>query len=93
MMGGLRSVLDIGMALLAIANLYSHLSTMASKAAGVAKTLVGRILSFLYRSTGFRLVGQLSNPTIRVRTLKALMMTFVRLFSALLLCLTAKMKS
>ena len=46
----------------------------------------------LQRNTGFRLVDQLNKPTTRTRALRVVLMTFVRLFSALLLCLRAKMK-
>ena len=47
MMGGLRSILEIGMAGLAVANFYSHVSAMAKKSVKVIKSMLSAILRFM----------------------------------------------
>ena len=92
MMGGLQSILQLGMAAIAIANFYNHLSSMAKKLIEVIKKMAGGIVSFIQNRMGAKIIGKLSNPETRMKALKSIVMNFVRVFAFLLICLAAKLK-
>lgn len=92
-MGGLRSILELGLAAIAIANFYSHISAMTKKIAEVIKTMLGGIMKFLHKRVTGRVISKLTNPNTRTRALKHVLVSFVRVFSVLLLCLAAKLRS
>jgi len=93
MMGGLRSIIELGFAAIAIANFYTHLSTMAKKLAGVIKNMATSITSFLQRKVGSKIMTSLADPETRMKTVKKVVVNFVRVFSLLLMCLAAKLKT
>lgn len=92
MMGGLKSVLEIGMAGLAIANFYSHASTMASKLAGVIRKMMAWIFNFMGRRVFGKMVAGMSNSKMRMKMVKGVVINFVRVFSVVLLVVAAKLK-
>mgnify|MGYP000073661029 CR=1 FL=1 len=93
MMGGLNSIIQIGFAMIAIANFYSHVSTMAKKLAELCKSMTTSLLSFMKKRMGLKIIHKLGNPETRMKALKTVIINFVRAFSCVLLCLAAKMKS
>ena len=93
MMGGLQSILQLGMAAIAIANFYSHISAMAKKLIEVIKKMAGGMVNFLHNKVGAKLVGKFTNPETRWKTIKNVIVTFVRVFGVLLVCLAAKLKT
>jgi hypothetical protein len=93
MMGGLQSIVQLGFAAIAIANFYTHLSAMGKKLVAMLKSLTGTILTFLNRRVTGKILGKLKNPETRMRTVKGVILNFVRVFSVVLLCLAAKLKS
>lgn len=93
MMGGLKSVLELGFAAITIVNFYTHISTMAKKIAGVIKGVMGAIFSFLHKRVAGTVLSKLTDPSTRMRALKKITISFVRVLSVLLLCLAAKLKN
>ena len=93
MMGGLRSILELGLAAIAIANFYTHISAMAKKLIEVIKRMVGGIANFIQNKVGARIIGKLSNPETRWKTIKNVVVNFVRVFAVLLVCLAAKLRT
>lgn len=92
MMGGLRSVIELGFAAIAIANFYTHLSAMASKLAGMVKSMMSSIINFINKRLTGKMLSKLTNPETRLKTLKGLLLNITRVFSTLLLCLAFKLK-
>ena len=62
MMGGLQSILQLGMAAITIANFYTHLSTMAKQLASVIKGMAASIMKFLHKKVGVTIFGKIANP-------------------------------
>lgn len=62
MMGGLKSVLELGFAAIAIANFYTHLSAMAQKIVGGIKRVMGVIFNFLQKKVAGTLFSKLARP-------------------------------
>ena len=91
-MGGLNSVLEIGMAGLAIANFYGHASTMARKFAGVIKKMLTWIFDFMGRKVFGKMVAGMSNSKTRMKVVKGVILNFVRVFSVVLLVVASKLK-
>jgi len=87
MMGGLRSIIELGFAFIAVANFYTHISSMAKKLAETAKHMLGGMFNFLKGRVGGN-VQKLKNP----RTLRKVILNFVRVFSVVLIVLAAKLK-
>ena len=92
MMGGLKSIIEIGFAMIAIANFYGHASTMAKKIASACQSMLSGLVHFVRTKMGFKLMNKLNNSEARTKALKGIILNFVRLFSGLLLCLAAKLK-
>lgn len=93
MMGGLRSIVELGFAAIAIANFYSHTSEMAKKLFQFLKSTTANIFSFLHSKITAKLVANLTEPSKRIKTLKAIIMNFIRVVAVMLLCLAAKMRT
>lgn len=93
MMGGLKSVLELGFAAIAIANFYTHLSAMGKKIVGAIKRVISAIFNFLQKRVSGTVFSKLANPTTRMGAFKKMMIVSVRVLSVLLLCLAAKLKN
>ena len=92
-MGGLRSIIELGFAAIAIANFYTHISTMAKKLAEVIKNMATYITSFLQRKVGSKIITSFKDSETSMKTIKKIVVSFVRIFSVLLMCLAAKLKT
>lgn len=55
--------------------------------------MLGGLLNILNKRIASKMVSKLSNPETRIKTIKNFALNFVRLFSVLLLCLAAKLKT
>lgn len=66
---------------------------MASKVAGLVKSMLSGLLNFLNNKIAGKMLSKLSNPETRIKTIKNVLVNFVRLLSILLLCLAAKLKT
>jgi hypothetical protein len=92
MMGGLRSIIELGFACIAIANFYSHASDIVKKLTNFLKETGSKILGFLNRTVGKSIVSKFTEPETRMKTIKLLIINFVRGIAVLLLVLASKMR-
>ena len=93
MMGGLQAIVQLGMAAIAIASLYTQLSAMTKKLIEVIKKMAGGIVNFMHQRVGAKIVGRFADPKTRMKTIKGALFNCVRVFALLLMCLAYKMKT
>lgn len=58
MMGGLRSIIELGFAAIAIANFYGHASDIVKKLTNFIKETGSKLLGFLNRTVGKRIISK-----------------------------------
>jgi fructoselysine-6-P-deglycase FrlB-like protein len=92
MIGGLRSIIELGMAGIAIANFYNYASDIVKKMIDFIKSAGAKILKFLHRKFAAKMLNNLAQPDRRMKTIKALIFNFVRVVALLMLGLSAKLK-
>lgn len=66
---------------------------MASKIAGLVKSMLSGLINFINKRLAGKVLSKLANPETRIKTIKNMLVNVVRLFSILLLCLAAKLKT
>jgi len=91
-MGGLKSVIELGFAAIAIANFYSHASDIVKKLMNFVKETGTKLMGFVSRNLGDKIVSKFAEPTTRIKTIKSLAINLVRGVAILLLVLSAKLR-
>lgn len=66
---------------------------MTKKLVAVVKSMLGGLLKFMHKRFAKKMLLTLADSDSRKKTLKTFLINFVRVFSVVLLCLSAKMKS
>lgn len=92
MMGGLRSILELGFAAIALANFCSRSADIFKKFMEFGKQTSKSMGSFIESKLPTRIFTNLSSPEKRGKAIKTIVLMVVRVFAALLLLLGFRLR-
>ncbi len=91
-MGGLRSILELGVAFLALTNFCITTSELLKKFTDFSKEKGHSIAKFLEERIPTKAISSLMNPERRGKVIKAIIVNTLRVLAAFLLVLGLKMR-
>jgi hypothetical protein len=92
MMGGLRSILELGVAFLALTNFCITFSDLMKKFMAYSKETSLSMAKYIESKLPTKAIGRLISPEQRGKTLRSLLFVVLRVFAGLLLFLGLKMR-
>ena len=92
MMGGLRSILELGFAMIALAQFWNTTSELSKKFLAYSKETLASLARFVESKLPREMLKSVTSPKRRVKTLKAVMLTVLRVFASVMLCLGVKLR-
>lgn len=92
MMGGLRSILELGFAAIALANFWTRSTEIFKKLLETMQGMGKTLASFIESKLPTKVFTNLAHPSKRTKVLKSFILSFVRLFAFGLLCIGIKLR-
>ena len=92
MMGGLRSIVELGFAAIALANFWSRSAEIFKKFMEFGKQASKSMGSFIESKIPTKIFTNLSTPEKRGKAIKSIVLMVIRVFAALLLLLGFRLR-
>lgn len=92
MMGGLQSIIQMGFAMIALANFWGKGAEISKQFMSFSKATLKSVARFVESKLPKKLIKSMTSPENRGKTIKAVMMGVIRIFASVLLFLGFKLR-